>query len=134
MQQLLTMQQLMTMTTTNYLDNATTVDYANDNATTINNLDNATTVDYNVADTTVDDDLVNVNHKSIDEFLKANDLAESIISNNIMENFIEDLTDKKLEQLEEIRDFQFKRLHTPFVPLKVKIPKTKIFLHPRIPI
>ena len=45
-----------------------------------------------------------------------------------MENFIEDLTDKKLEQLEEIRDFQFKPPHMPFVPLKAKIPKTKIFL------
>ena len=51
-------------TTINYLNNATTVDYANDNATTINHLDNATTVDYNVADTTVDDDVSTVNHKS----------------------------------------------------------------------
>ena len=67
--------------------------------------------------------------KAISEYLKANDLAESIISDNILDNVIEDLSDKKLELLEEIRDFQYNRkLRTPFIPPKIKISKKKLFI------
>ena len=119
---------LLTETTSVIVNDAaaTTIDYNDDNATTVNYNDEE-------ASTIVNSD------KAISEYLKANDLAESIITDiNTSENadIIEDLSDKKLELLEEIRDFQNNRkldqkppsLAIHISPPKIKTPKKKLFI------